>query len=205
MVELLNVTFYIIKENKMAKGIDLTKYKSLWKTKKALDTVNAEDWQDILKYYWPKTWKPIGKITWKALADRVFSEYCRLFYADDKWYVTCITSGVRMFWKDSQCWHFISRWVLKYRYDIQNCYPQSYAENVMLSWNYKVYTLRMIDMLGKEKVEEMINDKELRTYNQIEYEEMIMERYKFIVEKKKIIDMNHEKIVMQGKDWITKE
>ena len=188
MVELLNVMFYIIKENKMAKGIDLTKYKSLWKTKKALDTVNAEDWKDILRYYWPKTWKPIGKITWKALADRVFSEYCRLFYADDYWYVTCITSGVRMFWKDSQCWHFISRWVLKYRYDIQNCYPQSYAENVMLSWNYKVYTLRMIDMLGKEKVEEMI-----------------MERYKFIVEKKKIIDMNHEKIVMQGENWITKE
>ena len=95
-----------------------------------------------------------------------------------------------MFWKDSQCWHFISRWVLKYRYDIQNCYPQSYAENVILSWNYKVYTLRMIDMLGKDKVEEMINDKELRTYNQIEYEEMIMERYKFIVEKKKIIEEN---------------
>ena len=190
MVELLNVTFYIIKGNKMAKGIDLTKYKSLWKTKKALDTVNAEDWQDILRYYWPKTWKPIGKITWKALADRVFSEYCRLYYADNKWYVTCITSGVRMFWKDAQCWHFISRWVLKYRYDILNCYPQSYAENVMLSWNYKVYTLRMIDMLGKEKVEEMINDKELRTYNQTEYEEMIMERYKFIVEKKKIIEEN---------------
>jgi hypothetical protein len=34
---------------------------------------------------------------------------------------------------------------------------------------------------------------------------MIMERYKFIVEKKKIIDMNHEKIVMQGENWITKE
>ena len=45
-------------------------------------------------------------------------------------------------------------------------------------------------MLGKDKVEEMINDKELRTYNQIEYEEMIMERYKFIVEKKKIIEEN---------------
>lgn len=170
--------------------IDLTKYKSLWKTKKALETVNAEDWQGILRYYWPKTWKPIGKITWKALADRVFSEYCRLYYADDKWYVTCITSGVRMFWKDSQCWHFISRWVLKYRYDIQNCHPQSYAENVMLSGNYKVYTLVMIEMYWLEYVEHIVNDKELRTYNQIEYEEMIMERYKFIVEKKRIIEEN---------------
>ena len=170
------------------KTIDLSKYKSLWKTKKALDTVNAEDWQDILRYYWPKTWKPIGKITWKALADRVFSEYCRLYYADKYGYVKCITSGVRMFWKDSQCWHFISRWVLKYRYDILNCYPQSYAENVMLSWNYKVYTLRMIDMLWKEKVEEMINDKEIVEYKQWWYEENIQKRYTFIVEKKRMIE-----------------
>lgn len=171
--------------------IDLTKYKSLWKTKKALEEEKDKELRiEIIRIYWPKTWKPVAKITRRDLADRVFSEYCRLYYADDKWYVTCITSGVRMFWKDAQCWHFISRWVLKYRYDILNCYPQSYAENVMLSWNYKVYTLRMIDMLWKEKVEEMINDKELRTYNQIEYEEMIMERYKFIVEKKKIIEEN---------------
>ena len=171
----------------MAK-FDITKYKSLWKTKKAMSEAKAEEWEEILKYYWPKTWNPIWKITWKMLADRVFSEYCRLYYADSNWYVKCITSGVRMFWKESQCWHFISRWVLKYRYDILNCYPQSYAENVMLSWNYKVYTLRMIDMLGKEKVEEMVNDKELVIYRQGRYEEKIKERYKFIIEKKALIE-----------------
>ena len=171
----------------MAKSIDLSKYKSLWKTKKALELVKSEDRQDILRYYWPKTWKPIGKITRKSLADRVFSEYCRLYYADDYWYVKCITSGVKMFWTKAQCWHFISRWVMKYRFDIKNCYPQSYAENVMLSWNYKVYTLRMIDMLGKEKVEEMINDKEIVEYKQQRYEEHIQERYIFITQKKNMI------------------
>lgn len=172
----------------MAKTIDLSKYKSLWKTKKALELVKAEDWQEILRYYWPKTWKPIWKITWKTLADRVFSEYCRLYYADSNWYVKCITSWVKMYWTKAQCWHFISRWVMKYRYDILNCYPQSYAENVMLSWNYKVYTLRMIDMLWKEKVEEMINDWDLWSYSQEEYENMIQEWYKFIVEKKWMIE-----------------
>ena len=177
----------------MAKTLDLSKYKSLWKSKKALELVNADERVEILKYYWPKTWKPIGKITRKALADRVFSEYCRLYYADEYWYVRCITSGVRMFWKDSQCWHFISRWILKYRYDILNCYPQSYAENVMLSWNYKVYTLRMIDMLWKEKVEEMINDKEIVEYKQWWYEENIQEWYKFIVEKKQAIEKMSDK------------
>lgn len=173
--------------------IDLSKYKSLWKTKKALELVKPEDWQEILRYYWPKVRKPIGKITRKLLADRVFSEYCRLYYADSKGYVKCITSGVRMFWKDSQCWHFISRWVMKYRYDILNCYPQSYRENVELSWNYKVYTIKMIDLLGKERVEEMINDNEIVNLNQIRYENHIQEWYKFILEKKRIIE------------WIKKE
>ena len=177
----------------MAKTIDLSKYKSLWKTKKALELVKPEQRQEILRYYWPKTWKPIWKITWKALADRVFSEYCRLYYADSNWYVKCITSWVKMFWTKAQCWHFISRWVMKYRYDILNCYPQSYAENVMLSWNYKVYTLRMIDMLWKEKVEEMINDEETYSYTQQWYEDNIQEWYKFIKEKKQAIEKMSDK------------
>ena len=184
----------------MAKTIDLSKYKSLWKTKKALELVRPEEWQEILRYYWPKTWKKNDKITWKTLADRVFSEYCRLYYADEYWYVRCITSRVKMYWTKAQCWHFISRWVMKYRYDIKNCYPQSYRDNVELSWNYKVYTLRMIDMLWKEKVEEMINDNETVNLNQKRYEENIQKRYTFIVEKKWMIERMSDKII----HWIEK-
>jgi len=166
---------------------DITKYTSLWKTKKAMAQVKSEEREEILKYYWPKTWKKVSKITRKALADRVFSEYCRLYYADKYGYVYCITSGVKMHRTKAQCWHFISRWVMKYRYDILNCYPQSYRDNVELSWNYKVYTLVMIDMLGREQVEYMINDKDLWSYSQEEYEDMIQKRYKFITEKKELI------------------
>lgn len=167
----------------MAK-IDITKYKWLWKTKKALETVKEEDRIDILRYYWPKTWKKIDKINWRDLADRVFSEYCRLYYCDKEWYVTCITSWVKMYWNKSQCWHFISRGTMKYRYDILNCYPQSYQDNVMLSWNYKIYTLKMIDMLWREKVDEMVNDNEIVSYSQQRYEDNIQEWYKFIKKKK---------------------
>ena len=180
----------------MAK-FDITKYKSLWKTKKAMEQVDASEWEEILKYYWPKTWKKNDKITWKALADRVFSEYCRLYYADSHWYVKCITSWVKMFWTKAQCWHFISRWVMKYRYDIKNCYPQSYAENVMLSWNYKVYTLKMIDMLWKEKVEEMVNDKSTVDYNQARYEEHIKEWHTFNTEKKAMIERMSDKLLQE--------
>lgn len=179
----------------MAKTIDLTKYWNLWKTKKALENAKPEERQEILRYYWPKTWKKIWKINWRDLADRVFSEYCRLYYADSKWYVRCITSGVKMYWTKAQCWHFISRWTLKYRFDILNCYPQSYRDNVELSWNYKVYTLKMIDMLGREKVEEMVNDKETVEYKQWWYEDNIQERYKFIVEKKALIEKKSDKVI----------
>ena len=60
----------------------------------------------------------------------------------------------------------------------------------MLSGNYKVYTLQMIRMYGMEYVEQMVNDKELWKYTQKDYEDMIIEWYKFIVEKKEIIERN---------------
>lgn len=163
------------------------KFKMLWKTKKASENIKPI-LLEIVDTYRRKTWKPQGKVTRKDIADRVFSEYCRLYYADDKWYVRCITSGVRMFWKEAQCWHFISRWINKYRFDIINCHPQSYTENCTLWGNYKVYTIQMIKLYGQEKVEEMINDKQSVSYNQIRYENNIIEWYKFIVEKKSIIE-----------------
>ena len=169
------------------RNFNIKDYKSLRKTKKALETVKEEDRKEILRYYCPKTSKRMDKITWRDLADRVFSEYCRLYYCDKEWYVNCITSWIKMPWEKAQCWHFISRGTMKYRYDILNCYPQSYQDNVMLSWNYKIYTLKMIDMLWRERVEEMLNDKEIVSYSQNWYEENIQKWYKIIQKKKKEI------------------
>ena len=42
----------------------------------------------------------------------------------------------------------------------------------------------MIQMFGQEKVEQMINDKELVSLSQSRYEEHILERYRFINDKK---------------------
>ena len=179
-------------------------FKMLWKTKGAMENIEPL-LLVIVKEYRKKTWKKQEKVTWKDIADRVFSEYVRLYYADDYGYVKCITSGVTLFWKDSQCWHFVSRWVLKYRYDIMNCHPQSYAENVMLSGNYKVYTLQMIKMYWIDQVEYMVNDKGTWSYNQKEYEDMIIDWYKFIVEKKKIIEENQERTARLVENWTTRE
>lgn len=45
-------------------------------------------------------------------------------------------------------------------------------------------------MYGLEYVEYMVNDKDLWKYTQKDYEDMIIEWYKFIVKKKKIIEEN---------------
>jgi hypothetical protein len=59
----------------------------------------------------------------------------------------------------------------------------------------------MIDMLGRKKVEYMLNDKSTVDYKQERYEKMIQKRYKFITEKKELIskmsnetDTNYEKM-----------
>lgn len=66
-----------------------SEFTKLWKTKKALQNWWEEEQRntgkmfEILKEYYPKTGKNKEKVTWKDIADRVFSEYIRLLYADD--------------------------------------------------------------------------------------------------------------------------
>ena len=109
---------------------------------------------------------------------------------------TVDSSKFKMLWKTKKAAENIkpilleSRGINKYRFDILNCYPQSYVENCTLWGNYKVYTIKMIKMLGQDKVEEMLNDKQSVSYNQIRYENHIQEWYKFIVEKKELIEKN---------------
>ena len=52
----------------------------------------------------------------------------------------------------------------------------------------------MIKMYGLEYVEYMVNDKELWKYTQKDYEDMVIERYDFIVNKKEVIRKNQEKL-----------
>lgn len=176
----------------MAKDIDLSQYKNLFKTKKVLQEMGENEkefWKEILRYYWPKIPKPIPKKSWKLLADRVFSEYCRLYYADNQGYVKCITSWIKMKRNDKrcQCWHFVKRHKEKYRYDILNCYPQCYRDNVELEWNYPIYTIRMIEKFWKEKVEEMRNDGETVEHWMTRYQCQIKIWYEYIKQKKELI------------------
>lgn len=170
------------------KQINFEKFKNLWKTKKAVECIENKDlWSEIIGYYWKKTWKKQGKVSWRDIAHRVFSEFVRLWYADDDWYIRCITCKVKLFWSDAQAGHFLKRHIMKYTFDITNVFPQCETCNVMLDGNYIMYTIVMINMLGKDEVERRMGDKETVDYNQVWYEEHILEWYKFICDKKKKI------------------
>jgi len=103
----------------------------------------------------PTRWKLVKKL------DSIFSQYIRLVSADKNGICTCVTCGERMHRKQIQNGHYLSRWNYKYRRAEENCYAQCYVCNVLKSWNYKEYTIKMIRTHWQLKVEQMINDKEL--------------------------------------------
>lgn len=162
------------------KQINPQSFKKLWKNKKATENIEPI-LLDIVKEYWVKVHKPQGNVTRKDLADRVFSEYIRLKESKDG-ICKCVTCWAEMPYTEIQNWHFISRGNMKYRFSEENCHPQCYKCNCILSGNYQRYTMYMIDKYWMDKVQEMMDDKTTKEYKQYEYEELIIKRYQFITE-----------------------
>lgn len=171
------------------KQINPQSFKKLWKTKKATENIEPII-LDIIKEYRPKVHKPQWSVTRKDLADRVFSEYIRLKNIGTNWMCKCVTCWVEMPYTEIQNWHFVSRGNMKYRFSEENCHPQCYKCNCILSWSYQHYTMYMIDKYGMYKVQEMLNDKTTKEYKQYEYEEMIIKWYWEISDMKRKIKWN---------------
>src|SRR5678809_1463045 len=64
-----------------------------------------------------------------AKLNKVFSEFIRLRDSDENGYITCITSGRKVFWKDADAGHFISRRHLATKYHEHNVNGQSRHDN----------------------------------------------------------------------------
>lgn len=62
--------------------------------------------------------------------DSIFSRYIRLTYADADGFVNCYTCPKRLFWKEIQNGHFISRGYLATRFSEDNCRPQCVGCNM---------------------------------------------------------------------------
>ena len=105
--------------------------------------------------------------------DSVFSKYVRLRDSDAFWIVVCPLCWRRWYRKEAQNMHFIKRWILKYRFDEINCHAWCKRCNVILDWNYMMYTRRMIQQYWMEKVDEMMFDKKPYKISTPELEELI--------------------------------
>jgi len=127
---------------------------------------------ELYRIFKPK-WAATNTVL-KSLADKIYSYYIRLTKSEDGM-CKCISSWEIIPREKIQNWHFVSRSILRYRYDDDNCRPQSYRDNVILEGNYKSYTLRMIEIYWHDFVEQRINDKTTFKIRPYEYEEMIVD------------------------------
>jgi len=89
-------------------------------------------------------------------------------------YISCITCGIKKHWKEMQGGHFVSRVFTRYKLCEENIHPQCPACNGPRRGNYPAYTLAMIDLYGRDTVEEMLATKgETKKYYRPEILEII--------------------------------
>ena len=98
-----------------------------------------------------KTLPALKKACWALL-----SEWIRRKDADEGGAVSCYCCGAIMHWKESHAGHFVggrTGSVLLNPEVIRVCCPRC---NLFLGGNYTAFTLRMIDEVGREKVDELL-------------------------------------------------
>jgi ribosomal protein L29 len=130
----------------------------------------------------PKKRKTLNTKNYKELEkelDKIFSEYIRLRDADAQGFVFCITCGKPHYWSDGHrinCGHFLPRGRKATRFDERNCHGQCVMCNKWKSCEWDVYKQRMIELYGKEVVEEL-KQKSMTgiSYNNNELKEKILE------------------------------
>lgn len=105
-----------------------------------------------------KKTKSPTKTALRKKADSVFSTFIRLRDSDKTWTVKCPLCWAKMHRKQSQNMHFIKRSCWYYRYDETNCHAGCYRCNVVLNWNYIIYTRYMQKNYWIETVDHMIKE-----------------------------------------------
>ena len=93
--------------------------------------------------------------TIQAKADAAMSVYIRMKYADENGYVKCVSCGRSFHWKDVDCGHFISRGKVSTRWVEENAHPECPHDNRFNHTHLIGYTLYMVDMYGRDKIEEL--------------------------------------------------
>lgn len=92
----------------------------------------------------------------KAKAWDVFSQWVRRSAADEGGTVSCYTCGKLMHWKDAQAGHFVAGRGNSVLLNEAVVRVQCERCNVWLGGNIAIYTLKMVDECGRERVDELL-------------------------------------------------
>lgn len=106
--------------------------------------------------------KPRGKIKTKAKrgklikeADKAYSTYVRLKYADKDGMVKCYTCDDVYHYKKLQCGHYISRLFKYTRWDLNNLRPQCFYCNMRRAGCAFIFRQNLVDEIGEDIVKAM--------------------------------------------------
>lgn len=164
-----------------------------------MSRIDNSKWKDIVKDCTKYNILPIleeykNKLSQKKpqihhLARTVYSDYL-LLKKSNKGICECITCWNKLKRSDPNThpWHFRTAWTsLKHKFNDDNVRPQDYYCNVAKNGNYQVYTLKMIDKFWRERVDNILNDKDTHTIKSYEYAEKIEEWYNILQELKTLV------------------
>mgnify|MGYP000201850741 CR=1 FL=1 len=90
----------------------------------------------------------------EILLDRLFSLYVRIRDTDYYGNFQCITCGTNKGWYDCTCGHFRKRSHRATRWHPMNAHAQCATCNTLD--NYALYEMKMIEMYGRQQVEELV-------------------------------------------------
>jgi NMD protein affecting ribosome stability and mRNA decay len=93
----------------------------------------------------------------KAKAWKLFSEYIRRKDADEGGTVHCYTCRAPVYWKEAHAGHFVPGRKNAVLFNEDVVRPQCIRCNIFLGGYYHAYTLRMVDEVGRERVDELLS------------------------------------------------
>jgi hypothetical protein len=116
--------------------------------------------------------------TLKNRAWKLMSEWVRRRDADEGGTTSCVTCRAPIFWKEAQAGHFVGGRTNAVLFHPDLVHVQCVACNVFRGGNYAAYTLFMLDLYGREKVEEFLSLKHKTVKLTRTDLEEIIEKYK---------------------------
>ncbi len=109
---------------------------------------------------------------------KLFSEYIRRKDADEGGTNECYTCKKLFHWRELQCGHFVPGRTNSVLFDVRVVRPQCARCNIWLGGNYANFTLRLLDEVGREQVDELLALKhQTLKYTKSDIQDLI-EKYK---------------------------